>query len=332
MAGIAALASAGVGIYGALSSKDTASGVQLPPQFQMPGMGQAAQGTLQGIQNIPGVNLGQQTIPQAQQAANQLYNNPGQAALLQGAFGAQGLGQGAALGQYGQGGALAGYGAGMLPYSQSLLQMGFDPRQDLYNRTAGQTQQQTLANLSNSGLATSPYGQGVLGNTMGNFNIDWQNQQLQRALQGAQGAGGVLGQGGQAIGAGAGLQNAAAQQYAQFGGLPYGAYGQIGQGQFGALGGLQQVAQGGQQLAMTPVDAYQKYLAGGTGQQNANSYLANVGLQQANSAFNQNQTLGQNLGAGLQGLGNAYGRGFPGAQQGFGNMMNMRGGFGIGGS
>lgn len=331
MAGIAALASAGMGIYSALTSDAPASNVQLPPQFQMPGMGQAANSALQGIQNLPGVGLGAQTIPQAQAAAAQLYNNPGQAALLQGAYGAQNLGQNAALGQYGQGGALASYGAGLLPYSQSLLQMGFDPQQALYNRTAGQLQQQSLANLANAGLGTSPYGQGVLGNTMGNFNIDWQNQQLQRALQGAQGAGNVLGQGGQAIGAGTGLQNAAAGQYGQFGALPFGAYGQIGQGQFGALQGLQGIGQGAQELAQTPIKDYLSYLGQGTQQQNANAYLANVGLQQANAQFNQNQQLGQNLGGGLYGLGQAYNRGFPGAQQGFGNLMGMTGGFGIGG-
>lgn len=312
---------AGTAIYGALNSHDTASNVQVPQQFQLPGLGQASQGALSGIQNLPGQNLGQSTIPQAQQTAAMLYGNPGQQALLQGAQGSQALGQGAALGQYGAGGQLGQYGQSLLPYSQALLQQGFDPQSALYNRTQQQVQDQTLSNLSNAGLATSPYGQGVLGNTLGNFNIDWQNQQLQRGIQGAQGAGNLINQGGQAIGAGSGLQSSAAQQYGQFGAQPFGAYGQIGQGQFGALQGLQGIASGAQGLAQQPIQDYLAYLGQGTAQQSANNQSGQLALNQAGMQFNQNQQLGQNLGAGIYGAGNAYQRaGLPGASSFFGGF------------
>lgn len=301
------LVAGGMSIYGAITGHDNASAVKLPGQWD-PGWGNLAAantGALSGIQNLPGANLGQTTLPMAQQTAQNLYNNPYAGGFQQGAGVASGLGQQGALNQYGAGGALGNLGFSQIPYAQSLYNMGFDPQQALYNRAAGQTQQGTLANLSNAGLATSPYGQGVLGNTMGNFNIDWQNQQLGRALQGAQGAGGVLQNAAGLVGQGAGMQAGAPGQFLAASGMPYGAYGQIGQGQFGALQGLQGIGQGAQNLAQQQVQDYLSYLGYGTQQQLANTQTAGLGLKQAGMTWDQNRQLGQDLGAGIQGVGNS---------------------------
>jgi hypothetical protein len=82
-----------------------------------------------------------------------------------------------------------------------IMQQAFDPQQALYNRTVQQTQEQTRAGLEARGLDMSPYGAGVEGSALSNFNIDWQNNQLQRMLQGASGVGGLAGQIGQLTGA-----------------------------------------------------------------------------------------------------------------------------------
>src|SRR5258708_36165262 len=116
--------------------------------------------------------------------------------MQQGAGVASGLGQNAAMGAYGAGGQLMGAGQQLLPWGQQIMNTGFDPQQALYHRTQQQTQDQTRAGLEARGLDSSPYGAGVEGQTMANFNIDWQNQQLQRHAAAAGAARGLDPQGG----------------------------------------------------------------------------------------------------------------------------------------
>jgi len=80
-----------------------------------------------------------------------------------------------------------------------------DPQQALYQRTAQQVQDQSRANTAAAGLGTSPYAAGLENQAASNFNIDWQNQQLQRQLEGLSGLGTAAQKGAQ-IGA-AGTQN-----------------------------------------------------------------------------------------------------------------------------
>jgi hypothetical protein len=83
--------------------------------------------------------------------------------------------------------------AGVDTYNQAR-----DPQQALYDRTAGQVQDQTRAAQSARGLAMSPYAAGGEADTMGNFNINWQNNLLQRQIAGLGGlseaSGGYFGQ------------------------------------------------------------------------------------------------------------------------------------------
>lgn len=75
----------------------------------------------------------------------------------------------------------------LLNAGQQTYQTALDPQNALYNRTAQQLQDQTGATNSMYGLGSSAAGAGVANQAMSNFNIDWQNQQLQRQLQGLQG-------------------------------------------------------------------------------------------------------------------------------------------------
>lgn len=78
--------------------------------------------------------------------------------------------------------------------ANQLYQTSMDPQQSLYQRTSQQVDQQARAANAAAGLGTSAAGVGLENQAMSNFNIDWQNQQLQRQLQGAQGAGNVSNQ------------------------------------------------------------------------------------------------------------------------------------------
>jgi hypothetical protein len=108
-----------------------------------------------------------------------------------------------------------------------IINAAFDPQNALYARTAQQLTDQTRAGLAARGLAMDPYGAGVEGSTMSNFNIDWQNNLLSRMVSGAQGVEGLAGVGnallqgaGGLYQGGAGLQDTAAQEIANFGRMP----------------------------------------------------------------------------------------------------------------
>lgn len=101
------------------------------------------------------------------------------------------------------------------PYVQQLLQMGLDPNSGYYNTAAHNTEEQSNAELSKRGLAMSPYGAGVTGNVMANFNNDWQNQQVQRAATAGGAASGLQGTINQGVQGGASLAAQAPQWQAQ---------------------------------------------------------------------------------------------------------------------
>ena len=77
----------------------------------------------------------------------------------------------------------------LLNAGQQTYQTALDPQNALYNRTVQQLQDQTGATNSMYGLGSSAAGAGVANQALSNFNIDWQNNQLSRQLQGLQGYG-----------------------------------------------------------------------------------------------------------------------------------------------
>jgi hypothetical protein len=113
---------------------------------------------------------------------------------------------------------------------QSLLNSGLnlfnyatDPQNALYNRTLQQVQDQTGATNSMYGLGSSAAGAGVANQALSNFNIDWQNQQLQRQVQGLQAYTGAAQAAGQYGNYGTALAEAAPGYQLQAGTTPFNA-------------------------------------------------------------------------------------------------------------
>ena len=82
--------------------------------------------------------------------------------------------------------------------ANAILNMGFDPRGQIYNRGLSNLTRQSNYGQAIRGLGTSGYGQGIYNKALTDYELDWQNQQLQRAIS-------ALG------GASAGYQSAASQ-------------------------------------------------------------------------------------------------------------------------
>jgi hypothetical protein len=114
----------------------------------------------------------------------------------------------------------------MAPYASQALQTAFDPQQALYAKMFQQQQDQNNASLSQSGVATTPYGAGLMQQGNQNFDIAWQQAQLANQSQGANtastlfgsgvsGLSGILGAAGGAGQTGQNLQTAPQQQVIQ---------------------------------------------------------------------------------------------------------------------
>jgi hypothetical protein len=317
------------GIFGGSPAQNT----QMPNMFQMPNMGGAAGGaynmaqTIGGMPNIPG-----QLFPQFEQSAGNILNNPGAGGMLQGAQGAANMGAQGAGTNFGLGQFLSGAGTSMVPYAGQIMQQGFDPQQALYGRTQQQLQEQTRASEAARGLGNSPFGAGIENKAMSDFNIDWQNNQLQREATAGGAATTMLGGAGNAITAGAGLMAGAPGQLQQSSMFPYQAYNQMGGDQFNALNTL---SGAGLQTLTTPQaqqNAYLQYLQAGNQSGQVANQTGQLGLNQAQLGFNQQQTLGSNLGKSLSMLGGSMGGSGSGgtASSFFPSSSFMSGGMGWG--
>lgn len=115
---------------------------------------------------------------------------------------------------YGAGGQAISQGNNMYSGANAVMNTAFDPQQTLYNKLQQQNTDQTNANEAQRGITMSPYGAGVANESNKNFNIDWQNQQLQRQESGLQSAG-------TGNTTGANLQSTGVNQLNAAGQLPY---------------------------------------------------------------------------------------------------------------
>ena len=185
---------------------------------------------------------------------------------------------------------------------QQVFNTAFDPQSALYNRTVQQLQDQTGATNSMYGLGSSAAGAGVANQALGNFNIDWQNQQLQRQLAGLQGYGSAIGQAGQAAAQGGALGQAGAGLTLQSGQVPYAA-GQYLGGQPAQIG--QNYSQYLQNSVYGPAQGFQSqaipYLNYGQGAQAVpyQNQLAGAGAAGALAS--------QGISQGISGLGGVFG-------------------------
>lgn len=321
--GLLSLAGAGIGVGSSLAGLfggTPASQVPMPATYNYqntPGADNSAYG---GIGSLGQYNVAAGLIPQYQQIAQQSVNNPYAGGYQQNAN---------ATGQAGfnSGQQVAGSALGQLPNVQALMTLGFDPQNALYSQLQNQNQQQSLATLGNSGVAGTPYGQGVNNQNNTNFNLGWENQQLGRAVQGSQGASQLLGSIGNATNTGLG-------QMAQGGAMPYNTFQGINSNSLNTLGQTGAFGQSASVVPQQQIQDYLAYLSGATGQQGANTSTGQLGLNQANSSFQQSQQLGSNLGTGLSGLAKGWGgTSFGGGGVGnYGQTSNVTGlGAGTGG-
>jgi len=242
-----------------------------------------------GTQGLGGYNTFGQLLPQAMGIGQGMVNDPSAFQYLNAAYGGAGLGTAGALNAYGAGANLYGLGG-------PTMQAAFDPQQALYRQLQGQTQEQTLANLSNAGLATTPYGQSVLGTTLGNLGINWENAQLGRNLQGVSALSQLYPQA-------ANMQQGAVPWYTQAGGLPWTTGQQIGGAGLGTLSSLGGFGTSAAQLPQQQLQNYMQLMGWGTGAQQ--------------QAFNQAQMAGVTDPMLISGAQNAFN------QQNFQNALNQ---------
>lgn len=171
---------------------------KLPQAYNLQGAQKNAFNSITDLGTQP--NFGLQAFNQVQNNANQVAAGPGYDT---------GAVQQSAQGMFGGQQQLQ-QGAGQ------VLQTSMDPQQALYQRTLQQTQDQQRAGQAARGVAMTPYGAGLENQALHNFNMDWQDKQLQRQTQGLGAAGSALSQGSQMGQVASGiLQSIPAQQRSQ---------------------------------------------------------------------------------------------------------------------
>jgi hypothetical protein len=193
------------------------------PQFMGEGGGLAGLAG-SGVQDIANTLILQGRDPLYQSLVNQAVSNPYSAQAVQGAQTAAGYGATGAAGAAGNAAALQAQVAPTLAAGGAVYNTAFDPQSSLYNRTAQQLTDQTRAALAASGMSSSPYAAGVEGQTLSNFGIDWQNQQLNRQLAGLKGLEGANTSAGLMADTGLGLSQGATSLANTSAGLPSQAY------------------------------------------------------------------------------------------------------------
>ena len=197
--------------------------------------------------------------------------------------------------------ALSGAGNTALTGANQVLNMGFDPQSTLRNQTQQQVMDQANATNAMSGTGTSPYGTSVSNQANSNFNIDWQNQQLQRAIQALSGyTSGTAGAQNDFSGANT-MGTAAASNFNAAGATPFTAANNITGNQTTALNNLlNTIGTGSQNYSQTDIADIMQYLGLGASQSNSQAnnamqiYLDQLQASQASAAG-----LGQLAGAGI---------------------------------
>lgn len=304
-----------MGMFGGGPSQN----VQLPPMWQMPGMDQAAGGAMSGIQDLLRMNVPQQLMPAYGQVAGNLMNNPFQGMAMGGAGAASGYGAHAANMAAGSGDFLTQMGQGMAPYAMGVMNAGFDPQNALYGRMAHDTQERARAGNEARGLDMSPYGAGLENDASRNFNIDWQNNALQRMISGVGAGAGAMGAGGNMMNMGANLSAMAPGLAMQSGMFPYQTFNQIGGDQLSALNSLSQAGLTATQVPQQGVQNYMNYLGAGNQANQVQNQGGQMRLNQANDMFRQQQQFGQQFGQGMAGMTNGLGKMYGWGNQGGGS-------------
>lgn len=299
--------SAGLGVASALGGLFGGGGAGYqgpsPQSVQLPRVGNAANDFLAGNENLGQYNLAGQLLPQYQQLADQYGANPYGAQATAGAQTGSGYGMDAAARGAGDSASLSGFSSSLIPYASQIGQTAFDPQNALYARSLAETQAQQRAGQSARGVAMSPYGASLENKALSDFNIDWQNQQLDRQTQGASAMGGLLGNVGSGYGQALQLGQNASQLAGQAGAMPYDAYQAQGQNQLGWLNALSGAGTQAAQIPQQQIANYGSYIGMGNAANNTAIGAARGQMAGQQQGFQQDQTLGSNLGSSLSSFG-----------------------------
>ena len=288
---IGAVAGAAVSLYSS-SNAPSAGGGYGGGSYLPPNLGQAAGNEMGLIPQLGNYNLYGQNMGQAENLAQQGVNSPYYGQALGGAQ------------QAAQGGVQQGYNAygaanqlygqmGQIPgLENQLVGSAFDPQNQLYQYLQAQNTNQTNADLAARGLNMSGAGAGIANQSNQLFNLNWQNNLLQRQLMGVQGVGALNQSAGQLGAVGSTLGTQGTNLINQASAMPY-------QTQLNALqnqmGLLNTAGQFGQQASL-PI------------QQQIADYNAYQGLGSPATQFNQQAGAAQGQAALAQSIGNAAGQ------------------------
>jgi hypothetical protein len=209
---------------------------------------------------------------------------------------------------YGAGQQLQNQQLAALPQYQNILAMGTDPQGALYQRTLQQLKDQMGGQMAQTGLTGTGAGMGIQQQGLENFNIDWQNQQLNRALSAMQGYGGAMGQAGQVLQGATGLEQAGAQAALEAGQIPFKAsqavMGQQGQDLANYLAAMQ----GAQGIGTANLGSMLNYMQSGlSANQIANEIARGTAQQAGQQQAAAAGTLAPLLSTGISGIGQGLG-------------------------
>ena len=314
---IMGLAGAGLGGAGLAGLFGGPGKVQLPPQQSWP-IGPAFGQGAGAISDLGQYNIGGQFLPDVTNIGRQFLNNPYASGYQQGGQLWGGLGQLNALQGLGYAGNIGGTVAPQIGAAGQILQTGFDPQQALYNRTAQQVAEQSRAGVSAAGLGATPWGAGVTGQNMSDFNINWNAAQLGRQTEAAKAAQGLYaGAGGAGINA-FNLGNTATLAGVNASSLPWGIQNAILGAQLGGLGGVNQFAQGAAAIPQQQAGDWLSYMQAVNQANSIANQQGQLGLSQQQQGFNQQQAWMRQLGGGFGMMFPPGGGGFPQTFQNWG--------------
>lgn len=279
------------------------------PVWHPPNMNGVANNVQGAIGQNMANNVPQQLMPQYQSTVAGLNNNPGTAQFFSGANTAGAMGMNAAN-------QAAGGGDYLQMLAHALGTQAFDPQNALYGRTQQQLQEQVRAGNEARGINSTPYGAGIENKAMGDFNIDWQNNLLQRMIGGGGAAGNLMNSGVNLSGMAPGMAYTAGQ-------FPYQAFNTVGQGQMGNLDRLAQAGINSQTIPNQSIAQWLSYIGAGNTANGVSNQNAAVAGQNQNLGFMQNQMIGNQLGQSVNGFNKAGG--FPALSSGINNMFPPKG-------
>lgn len=254
-----------------------------------------------------------QLSPQLLQVFQSLFNNPNTGGYNAGAA-ASGA-QSTNLGTQGVGAsnALNTSALQLLPGAQQVTNLGLDPQSQLYNQQLQQTNDRANVNNAQYGL-TGQQAAGNVNQADTNFNIDWQNNELQRAIAGLGAGASAVSNAGGAANTANNIGTAGAANTLQGGTAPYAAGQTVGANQTSAIMNYIRQLLGPVTSSQSVGSNLSSYLGQGIG-------ASNDAASQANTDYLSQLQSESNLGSGIGGLLNFVTPG-EGGTSGAGNLLS----------